>query len=168
MTADYRSWLAGNWFALVVPPLILVEWLVARSLGGEAGPMLELVVLFDLCLFMPALYLLCYRGRRPVRQLALRAAALVCLGIYIATYLVPEAAQRLLPHLGWARTAGLAVLLLIEFRLLVMTLRLVWGRDASAEEVQAASGAPAWIVQLMVLEARFWKSLWRMLRGPRD
>jgi hypothetical protein len=164
MTADYRSWLAGNWFALVVPPLILVEWLVVRSVGGDVGPMLEIVVLFDLCLFMPALFLLCYRGRRPARQLALRAAALACLGIYIATYLVPEAARRLLPHLGWARAVGLAVLLLIEFRLLVVTLRLVWGHDAGAEEVAAASGAPAWIARLMVMEARFWKTLWGLLR----
>jgi hypothetical protein len=100
----------------------------------------------------------------PLKQLVLRTVALVCLGIYIATYLVPEPLQALLPQLGPLRIAGLAVLVLIELRLLIAALRIVWGSNGSVEQVQAASGAPAWIARLMVMEARFWKWLWSLIR----
>jgi hypothetical protein len=154
----------ANWFVAAVPALLLVEWLVVRDLGGELGRLLEATVLFDLCVFMPLLYVLCYRGSVPRNQLALRAVALACLGIYLATYLVPEPLQAVLPRLEPLRLAGLAVLMLIELRLLFIALRLVWGRDASVEQVQAASGAPPWIARLLVLEARMWKRLWRLIR----
>jgi hypothetical protein len=110
------------------------------------------------------LYVLCYRNKVARGQLVLRAVALACLGIYAATYLVPEPVQAILPQLGVLRIAGLAVLMLIELRLLIAAIRIVWGRDGSVEQVQAASGAPAWIARLMVMEARFWKRLWRLIR----
>lgn len=164
MTIRSLDWVKANWFAVAVPVLLLVEWLVVRDVGGEMGRYLEVVVLFDLCVFMPLLYVLCYRGTVPRGQLALRAAALACLGIYVATYLVPEPMQALLPQLGVLRLAGLAVLMLIELRLLFIALRLVWGRNGTVEQVQAASGAPPWIARLLILEARMWKRLWRLIR----
>jgi len=164
MTARLSPWLRSNWFVLVLPLLLLVEWLVVRSLAGEMGQHVEAVVLFDLCLFMPALYLLCYRGSLPLKRLALRALGLACLGMYLATYIVPEAAQQLLPHLAWARTVSLPVIALIEIVFIVTVVRLVWRSDATVERVQAASGAPAWVARLMLLEARMWKALWRLIR----
>lgn len=166
MSTALRGWLRTNWFAVAVPVLLLVEWLVVRDVGGEMGRFLEAVVLFDLCVFMPLLYVLCYRGAVPLKQLVLRTVALVCLGIYLATYLVPEPLQALLPQLDPLRIAGLAVLMLIELRLLIAAIRIVWGRNGTVEEVQAASGAPAWAARLMVMEARFWTWLWRMIRRP--
>lgn len=165
MTKTARSWLKANWFVAAVPPLLLVEWLVVRSVGAEMGPNLEAVVLFDLCLFLPLLYILCYRGALPLKHLLLRVVGLTCLGVYLASYIVPDAAQRLLPNLSAARTAGLVVLALVELRLLVAVLRITFGRgEASVEQVQAASGAPRWIARLMLLEARFWKAVWRLIR----
>lgn len=164
MVRAERSWLKANWFVLAVPPLMLVEWLVMRDLAGEMGRMAEAVVLFDLCLFMPLLYVLCYRRTLPLGQLLLRVLGLVCLGVYIATYLVPEPLQQMLPQLEALRIAGLAVLAFVELRLLFIALRLVWGRSAGVDEVQAASGAPPWKAKLMVLEARFWKAVWRLIR----
>ena len=164
MATAARDWLRSNWFAVAVPLLLLVEWLVIRDMGGEMGRFLEIVVLFDLCVFMPLLYVLCYRRTVPLRQLVLRTVALVCLGIYLATYLVPEPLQALLPQLGPLRIAGLAVLMLIELRLAIAAIRIVWGRDGSVEQVQAASGMPAWMAKLMVLEARMWKRLWQLIR----
>lgn len=159
-----RNWFKANWLVAAVPLLLLIEWLVVRDLGGEMGRFLEAVVLFDLCLFMPLLYVLCYRRVVPLRHLLLRTLGLACLGVYLATYLVPEPLQAVLPQLGVLRLAGLAVLVLVELRLLIAAMRIVWGRDGSVERVQAASGAPAWIARLMVLEARFWKALWRLIR----
>jgi hypothetical protein len=164
MTAALRDWLRANWVMVAVPVLLLVEWLVVRDIGGEMGRFLEAVVLFDLCVFIPLLYVLCYRDKVARRQLVLRALALACLGIYVATYLVPEPMQAILPELGVLRIAGLAVLMLIELRLLIAAIRIVWGRGGSVEEVQAASGAPPWMARLMVMEARFWKAVWRLIR----
>jgi hypothetical protein len=164
MTAQVQSWLRWNWFVVLAPILLLIEWLVVRSSAGAMGSMVEAIVLFDLCLFIPLLYVLCYRSQLPLKHLLLRVLGLVCLGVYIASYIVPEAAQQIVPQLSWARTAGLAVLALVELALLLTVLRLVWGRDASAEQVQAASGAPAWVARLMVVEARFWRAVWRLIR----
>jgi len=164
MTSALRGWMRANWFMVAVPLVVLGEWLVVRDVGGEMGRFLEAVVLFDLCLFMPLLYVLCYHAAVPRRQLVLRTAALACLGIYVATYLVPEPLQAILPQLGPLRIAGLAMLMLIELRLLIAAVRVVWGRNGSVEQVRAASGAPAWVARLMVLEARLWKRLWRLIR----
>lgn len=165
MTGTARTWLKANWFVAAVPPLLLVEWAVVRAIGAEMGPHLEAVVLFDLCLFMPLLYVLCYRGTLPLKHLLLRVLGLTCLGVYLASYMVPQAAQQLLPNLSLARTAGLMVLALVELRLLVEVLRITFGRnEATAEQLQAASGAPAWVAKLMLLEARFWKAVWRLIR----
>jgi hypothetical protein len=164
MTAQLQGWLRSNWFLVLISPLVLIEWLVVRSLAADMGPFTEAVVLFDLCLFIPLLYVLCYRGQLPLKHLLLRVLGLVCLGVYVASYIVPQAAQQVLPQLSWARTASLPVLALVELALFVTVLRLVWGRDATAQQVQAASGAPAWVARLMVLEARFWKAVWRLIR----
>jgi hypothetical protein len=164
MTNAFVTWLKSNWFAVVVPPLLLLEWLVVRSFGVEMGQLAETIVLFDLCLFMPALYVICYHRTVPLKALLLRVLALICAGGYLASYMVPASLQQILPELGVARIAGLAVIMLVELRLLIATLRLVWGRDAGLADLQAASGAPEWMVRLMVLEARFWKTVWRFLR----
>lgn len=163
MTA--RAWLKANWFVAAVPPLLLIEWWIVRAIGADMGPHLEAVVLFDLCLFMPLLYILCYGRTLPLKHLLLRVLGLTCLGVYLASYMVPNAAQQILPNLSAARTIGLAVLALVELRLLIAVLRVTFGRgEATAEQIGAASGAPAWVARLMLLEARFWKAAWRMIR----
>jgi len=165
MMATASSWVRANWFFALVPPLLLIEWLVVRSIGAEMGAAVEAVVLFDLCVFMPLLHVICYRNALPLRQLILRTIGLFFLGVYISSYLVPEPLQKVLPQLGWARVIGLAVLATIEFGLLIAVLRLVWRPGATAEQVQAASGAPEWLAKLMLLEARFWRAVWAFIRG---
>lgn len=159
-----REWAAANWFFLVLPVLLLIEWAFSRSSVWSDPAPAEAAMLFDLCVFMPALYALCYRNQLPVRQLALRTLALSFLGIFIASTLVPAEAQIVLPRLSWARTAGLVVLALIELRLLVEALKLVFSGRSTAEEVSSRTGAPPWIARLMLLEARFWKAVWRLVR----
>ena len=164
MIAIRNTWLKANWFLAAAPVLFLVEWLVVRDIGAEMGRHVEAVVLFDLCVFLPALYILCYRPSLPIGQLMLRTAALVCLGIYVAGWLVPAEAQQLLPRLAWARTAGLVVLALIELRLLLAVIDLIYRKNGTVEQVQAASGAPRWIARLLLLEARFWRGVWKLIR----
>ncbi len=160
-----RRWSGANWFVLAAPPLAAVAFLIARTIPwGEESGGYEAVLLFDACVTGPLLYALCYGRTMSAGRLAVRMLALACLGIYLLGYLVPPHAQSLLPSFGWTRWIGIAVLLLIELRLLVAGIRLVFGGGATAEELQAKTGAPPWIARLMLIEARFWKAVWRFLR----
>ena len=117
---------------------------------------------------VPSLYVLCYRRTLATKALFLRMIGLACLGIFVASKLVPAATQTLLPYLTWPRTAGLAVLALVELKLMIELIRLVFGGKGSTTEIAKRTGAPPALVRLMALEARFWKSVWRfVLRRPR-
>ena len=164
MKAIGNAWLRSNWFLAAAPVLLAIEWLVVRDIGAQMGEQAEAVVLFDLCVFVPALFLLCYRTSLPIGQLVLRSAALACLGVYLAGLIVPAASQQLLPQLAWVRAAGLVVLALIELRVLIAMVRIVFREDSTVEQVQAASGAPRWVARLMMLEARFWRAVRTLIR----
>jgi hypothetical protein len=160
------GWARRNWFLPLLAPLLAIEFAFARTTDWLQDGIAETVILFDLCLFIPFLYALCYRRRFARKSLLIRTAALALAGIYLASKLVPPDAQVVLAELLWARYAGLAVIALIELWVVVLTVRLVWG-GASTDEIASQSGAPAWIVRLMQLEARFWKAVWRLIRGRR-
>lgn len=163
---NLRRWSGANWFLLALPPLVAAAALLVRSAAwSEEGATLEAVLLFDACVSLPALYALCYARALPPWQLALRMVGIACLGLFLLGHIVPPEAQRLLPRFGWARTIGVVVLVLVELRLFVAALRLLFGSGASAQQISARTGAPPWIARLMVMEARFWKAVWRLLRG---
>jgi hypothetical protein len=162
---DLSGWARRNWVFPLLLPLFAIEYAFARATDWRADGLAEFAILFDLCLFAPALHYLCYRRSLAPRPLLIRTFALASLGVYIASKLVPPDAQMLLGSLGWLRMAGLAVLALIELGLLLAVVKLVFGGRSTAQEIAERSGAPQWIVRLMLLEARFWKALWRIIRG---
>jgi len=158
-----RQWSGDNWFLLVLPLLGLAAWLMSRSIAWRSGgDGLEAALLIDACLTIPLLYLLCYGKRLPAWQLALRMIGLACAGIYLISYLVPAEAQRLLPHFEAARWVGLALIIAFELWLFVTAIRLVFRAGTTAEQVQAATGAPPLLAKLLLLEARFWKWVARL------
>lgn len=159
-------WARRNWFVPALALLLAVEWAFVRATAWSAGDRIaEAAVLIDLCLFVPLLHFLCYRRRLATRALLIRTAGLAFLGIYLASHLVPAEGQALLPALGWARLVGLAVLALIELWVMFAIVKLLFGGKTTAAEVSAQSGAPEWVARLMLAEARFWKWLWRLIRG---
>ncbi len=157
------AWAGRNWFFMAFAAVLAGSYGFARSSTflAEGG---EVALLADLCLTVPLLYCWCYWNRLPRRQVAIRAAALACLGMWVAGRLIPAADQIILPHLSWGRTLGTVVLALIELRLLVAVVRLTFSGTATAEEVSARSGAPPMIARLMLIEARFWRWVWTLLR----
>lgn len=158
------DWGRRNWFYLLLPVWAAAAFGFRAAHPWSEQPMLgEAVTLFDWCLFVPALYLLCYRDM-PRRALGLRAIALVCGGIWIAGVIVPDAAENILTRLGPLRSAGIAILLLVEGVAILAILRVVFGAtpDPAALERQ---GIPPPIARLMLAEARFWRWLWATLRG---
>ncbi len=162
---NVRERLGAHWFVPAFALILAALWLAARDSmfmaeGGEAA------ILADLCLTAPILYVLCYRRRHSALQLGLRTLGLACLGIWLGSWIIPASDQSLLTQLGPLRAAGLIVLALVELRLLVAMIRLVFGRETSAEEVSRAAGVPPFVARLMLLEARFWKAVWRLIRRP--
>lgn len=158
------GWGQHHWFFLLLP-----FWLVA-ALGfrathpwSEQPALGEAATLFDWCVFVPALYVLCYRTM-PRRALMLRTLALVCSGIRIAGKIVPAAAESVLTDLGWLRSAGITVLVLFEGLALVAMLRVIFGAAPNAAELER-QGIPPLIARMMLAEARFWRWLWTRLRG---
>lgn len=158
-----KEWAAANWFLLALPLLAAISWSVASSVP-PADPAIEAVTLLDWTVTIPLLYFLCYRRTHKPRTMALRLLALVCLGIWAASRLVPLPAQEILPHLGWPRMAGYALLLLIEIRLVFLAVKFAFTARGSAEELAEKSGAPVFLARLMLLEARFWRAVWKLIR----
>ena len=160
------GWARRNWFLPLLALLVAIEWAFARTIDWPRDGAAEAVILFDMCLFVPFLYVLCYRRRIALKPLLVRAMALACLGLYFASHLIPAQSQHLVAGLGWARMLGWAALALVELWVVAKVVRLVFGGTATEADV-VAQGAPLWIARLMLIEARFWKWLWRLLRRPR-
>lgn len=161
-----RQWAVANWFVLALPLLLAISFGLARTEPWNArGSVSESVLLFDWCVTVPLLYAFCYRRRLPLKTLLPRVFALSCLGVWLVSWLVPAEAQEVLPHLSWARSAGLVVLGLIELRLLVAALRIAFSDKGTVADIEKVSGAPPLLAKLMLMEARFWRFIWKILRG---
>ena len=152
-----------NWFAPLVALLLVVAWFAARPSGPIAGDRLELALVFDVLVTIPVLFVLCYRGRMRARAMAIRVIGLQCLGLLLASWIVPSEQQQLLPKLGAARWIGLTLLAYFEAKLAWITIRTVFAADAKLEHL-TDQGVPAVIAKLMLLEARFWKWVGSRLR----
>jgi hypothetical protein len=152
--------LGANWFYPLALGLFAVVWaLDVRSQGalGSAGAAsLEIAVLVDVFLTLPALYWLCFRKRHGSAKLLLGITAVVCSGLWLAGLLIPAADQQILPHLSWLRYAGLAIIIGFEVRLAWLTIRMVWRPQTKVADL-AAEGVPLPLAKLMLLEARFWR-----------
>ena len=158
--------LARHWFWLAFPVLLAVSFSLARwPIWLDQGAAAEAVLLVDWCVIVPALYALCYRRRFALPHLLLRMLALACFGTWLMSWLLPEDAQRIGPQLTWVRWTGIAVLVLVELRLVAAAIRIAFSGKGSADDIARASGAPPWIARLMLLEARFWRAVWGFLRG---
>lgn len=154
----------AHWFMLLLPVLLLVEYGFARTTDWPRDGVAESALIFDLCLFVPALHLLCYRRRVAAKPLLIRTGGLSLLGLAIASWLVPPQHQLVLSHLAWLRPFGLTALALLEAGLLIGLIGLAFSGRTTAADLAGRSGAPLWVARLMLLEARFWKAVWRLLR----
>lgn len=155
--------LRAHWFWGIAPVVLALDFSVAMSARGSIDAVVELGLLFDLAVLLPCLYWLCYRRRG--RQAIVRAAALGCLGIWLALKWVPEAEQDVLAMVAPLRWVGLAALVYLEAVVLLAVYRTVF-RGGSVEQAAASAppDMPPWVARLLALEARFWLRVWRWLR----
>ena len=166
-----RPLVTNNWFLLVAPVVVLSSALVASA--GPIDRVVELGLLFDLTVLVPVLYLLCYRKRR--RGAAIRAIGLACLGVWIATKLIPEADRVLLVYVEPLRYVGLAVLVFLELFLIRVIFQSLSAGDTAehvASKVSEASEMPKWVARLLAWEAGMWRKLFsrvgRLFRRDRN
>lgn len=136
--------------------------LVLASTDPWSDPaLLEAGILFDLSVVLPVLYWWCYRTRG--RVALLKAVGLGCLGIWVAGHVVPDQHHDLISTVGFARYVGLAVLLLIEIRLVAAIYRAAFSRTGTADDARATAketGMPEWAARVMAWEASLWRRGW--------
>jgi hypothetical protein len=154
-----------KWFFLIGLPLaIAIEWTFARSLDWTAYPRSEWVALFDLCVFMPVIYLAVFRSELTAKAHALRTLGIAGIGLFAASWIVPEANQFFVAELSNLRNAALVFVLAFEGWVFWKVIGAVYRHNADAKTLEREFAMPEWIAKLMVLEARFWKAVWSFLR----
>jgi hypothetical protein len=153
---DMTERLKNNWFWPLAFILVAIATLLSRAVPAQTLEGWEIVVLFDMLVTLPALFALCYRSKLTRGNLVLRILALQCLGIWLATKIVPLETQILLPQLSWIRYVGLGVLVLIELRVMVAMFRIVFKSETQSSDLEKL-GMPPVLAKLALLEARFWR-----------
>ncbi len=151
-----------HWF---VPAALLIVagalTLAQTADWPREAQLLEGALLFDLAILLPLLFWFCYRLK--AKAIALRAAAMACGGIWLATYLVPSEHQVLLPTVAFLRYGAIAVLLYIEIRVVAaLYWAVIAGRvpaDQIATHLAEKAGIPLGLATIMAKEALFWKRL---------
>ena len=158
--ADLKESFVSNWFYPVALVLFVLVWALVTTSGAipQAGHgfSLEVALLADVFLTLPALYWLCFRNRHGKARLFLGLIAVVCSGMWLAGQIVPVAEQRILPQFSWLRYTGLAIIVAFEVRLAALALRVMWKPQASLADLEG-QGVPPIVAKLMIAEARFWR-----------
>lgn len=159
-----KSALKTHWF-LPVAALVAGGDLALALVDSWSDPaLMEAGILFDLAVVLPALYWWSYRKRG--RAALLKAAGLSCLGIWVAGQIVPDQHHDLISTVGFARYIGLAVLLVIELKLVVAIYRAAISKPGANHALAAAkdAGMPEWAARLMAWEASLWRRGWESVR----
>jgi len=154
-----------KWFFLLALPLaVAIEWAFAASLDWTAYPRSEWVALVDLCVFMPLLYLFAFSSTLPRRAHLLRTAGVAGIGLFAAGFMVPDTNQLVITELSSLRNALLVAILAFEGWVMWKVIGAVYRRGADAQTLERDFAMPQWIAKLMIIEAKFWKALWSLVR----
>jgi len=166
-TSLNTNYLKTNWF---VPVLFLVISLNAAVLyfdGLEPSRLKEFGLLFDFAVLLPALYLICYRSQGS--KTVVRAIGLACLGIWLVGKIIPEQNHFILEKVSFLRYLGLAVLILIEVRIMLVIYKSIFSSDSQFEKNRNSSisetDMPEWVAKLMVWEVNLWRKVWLSMRN---
>lgn len=122
-----------------------------------------MAIMIDAIITLPVLFFICYRKSLSRKVMAIRIVGLQCLSIWLASKLVPANQQQILPWLEWFRYAGLAVLVIFEVKLIAALVRLIVKPGVTEAELKH-SGMPRLIAKWAVIEARFWRWVFRLFK----
>ena len=154
-----------KWFFLIALPLaIAIEWAFARSLDWTAYPRSEWVALIDMCVFMPLVYLTAFTSELTRKARLLRCLGIAGIGLFAASFIVPEPNQLIIGELSAVRKVAMIGIVVFEGWVLWKVIGAVYRHNADAKTLEREFAMPEWIAKLMVLEAKFWKAVWSLLR----
>lgn len=160
--------ITGYWFYWLLAFCAFAAWQVSLTPDAIADPITtERVFLLDTVLILPALYFVYLRPRVALRAAILRSLAIGAAGISYAAWLMPEGTGQVLPFLSWLRWTALPLVIVIELAALLALVRYLFGSEPQ-EETLVAQGIPPLVVKLMLMEAQFWKRVFRFVTGKRD
>lgn len=157
---DSRRWLAAHWF-VPVAVLVVAGDVSAVRFGHWTGTrLLELALLFDFAVLLPALYWWCYRARG--KAAVVKAVALACFAVWATGKVLPAEHRELIDSVVWLRYVGLAGLAVLELKLMVSVYKAVFSgkSQADARARLEAEGMPTWVARLAAMEAAFWRKVW--------
>ena len=99
----------------------------------------------------------------------IHAVALSCLGIWLAGHVVPDEHHQIISKIGFFHYVGIALLTVIEVKLMVMIYRNALGGSNEWKKTLAAAeniGMPAWVARLIIRvvtwEAALWRKVWKV------
>ena len=84
-----------------------------------------------------------------------------------AAWLMPEGTGQVLPFLIWLRWTALPLVIAIELVAFVALMRYLYGSEPKEKEL-VNQGIPPLVVKLLLMEARFWKRVFRLITGRSD
>ncbi|MCR9179474.1 MAG: hypothetical protein NXH71_04490 [Erythrobacteraceae bacterium] len=153
-----------KWFFLIALPVaVAIEWAFARSLDWTAYPRSEWVALFDLCVFMPLLYIMVFGSELTRKARLLRSIGIAGIGLFAASFIVPEPNQFIIAELSGIRKVAMIGILAFEGYIFWKVIGAVYRHNADVKTLEREFAMPEWIAKLMVLEAKFWKTVWTFL-----
>jgi len=157
--------LSEKWFFLLVLPLaVAIEWAFAATHDWVAYPRSEWVALFDLCLFMPLIYFGLFSRDLGRKARLIRTVGVAGFGLFASSFIVPESNQFIISELSSLRSGLIIVVLAFETFVFWKVVNALYKKNVDAKELERDFAMPEWVAKLMVLEAKFWKTVWGFFR----
>ncbi|MEO9971643.1 MAG: hypothetical protein ABJG15_17740 [Hyphomonadaceae bacterium] len=164
------STIRRNWFVAAFLATVFSCYMVASTDTWASPKISELGLLFDLTVFAPFLYWLCYRKQQTRRKTVLRMIVVASVGVFVAKQLVPGPEQFVLAILGWLKSSWVVVLLFIEVFAGVALLKLLFSSTddiSTKQELVEKYEVPEWLASFMVWEANFWRRVLKWMTGKK-
>lgn len=162
MRIALRDWGQRHWFVPVYLLAVAAAFLMSRAPALPQPKGWDVALLIDLCVIMPVLFLLCYGRALSGKVKALRIIALACTGVLVAEWTTADDRQLIVHQLAAFRWVGVALIVAAELAVLGALVKLLFRAETGADEL-GRLGVPAPIARLMLLEARFWRWVAKVL-----
>lgn len=154
-----------KYFYLIFWPLaIAIEWSFAASHDWSVYPRSEWVMLVDLCLFVPLVYCVFFARSLPLKARLIRSVGIAGVGLFVASLIVPPSNQFILSQLTAIRNAVIIFVIALEAWVFWKIVKVIFAEKTDEEVLARDFAIPPLIARLMILEAKLWKMLWRIIR----
>jgi hypothetical protein len=160
------AYVKENWFYFLFIPICVGTYIFSAKYNWSGNARRgEVIALLYWCVFVPLLFLLCFRSF-PARALFIRMFATICGGFWFAGLTVPDYAQHILVQWRWLRYFGIALLLIVEALAIIAFFRIAFDKNPDIEKLRQL-GVPDLAAKAMIAEAKFWRWLWSVIIGKR-